>query len=1079
MVKVTKKMKRSKLKMKKKSSSRVKSRSSNPKKNSGAQGIKDADMEPSDIHQIPPNVSNSTQIISKLVRKVMKVKHIDCEDKAIRKAQRTLNKLEKKGSSKEIEDAKVILQDAINDKADAAKWMHPNQTIDKLNRILKSQIDNSEDLDIIETTKELLFEANESLRFINQGQEDTFFFQLIQDEISSNELKERKKSSIIKDIFSDDEESYDFTKKKVNKDTTQRFIEKMKSTSSGTEEREIVKKAERTLEIAQLSQSQEEIDDALQSLKEATDEMNEAEKYHEASKDNHTHLEYLNDFLVKQVERKEPLEAIQMTIFRIQQVKDALEESCSDEISENSPSIDKESDDESANITIPVIPYQKNDLIDNFEMETDILDDKKNDLDDGQKTPTSSGSNSKSVNVAQQMLENALKFQSPKEKMDRMKAQAKLNAKLRTDKIEKDRITQELNKKSSALKIHDNEEDQSRDSKKSRKSEEKNIIIKKKSKSKKSKSEVKSSSTTAKIKSKKNQKIISTLDLDLDSDSEPDSKSVMDISVSTSDSEYMSDETSNSEESENEGESENEDESESKSESESGSEGKKKDQSRKDKQSTKRNNSKSKVKQVKKTQTKLSVIRAHNKYYSVKLKVDKGNVPVKQLVKHLKALYKQLQAIDPSLVIYEYNSERPSKVILKPKDIPTDISVMKKFFTNINVKPNGGHTWFQVWLGHDDSVPNILTNMKYWSSEQDTHMYHKRLQQKYSVKDYWLMWSTERMDPLVLHQEVSLALSKMTKDTLHFSFSFGNIRKDPRFDTRASPGKFNKAMIIEAKKEQKETIYFFLGKLFSTSSRLKIVGMNMRMVPMINNDLPSHTKMKVTHLIAKQEQYLSVLRVKPCVYLQEIDYFNTALNITLRDIIMKLETLRSFDKEGDPMPVFTNVDYSEWHSCYVLTYPSHLEKEAEDYISQLPAFLHYVYGPEVLLMLTAEGQSKAQTSTWDPEKLCATSHLDLELDAVTSETSNVMWLPDLQTELVQFDTTNLDITNTIFNRATDADSISTFKPSADTPAPPIVSPPAKRNPPTKPSVDQIRESDPRDDENTTPKDAASTLGAPL
>ena len=78
--------------------------------------------------------------------------------------------------------------------------------------------------------------------------------------------------------------------------------------------------------------------------------------------------------------------------------------------------------------------------------------------------------------------------------------------------------------------------------------------------------------------------------------------------------------------------------------------------------------------------------------------------------------------------------------------------------------------------------------------------------------------------------------------------------------------------------------------------------MNMRMVPMINNDLPSHTKMKVPHLIAKQEQYLSVLRVKPCIYLLEIDYFNTALNITLRDIIMKLETLRSFDKEGNPMP---------------------------------------------------------------------------------------------------------------------------------------------------------------------------------
>ena len=130
-------------------------------------------------------------------------------------------------------------------------------------------------------------------------------------------------------------------------------------------------------------------------------------------------------------------------------------------------------------------------------------------------------------------------------------------------------------------------------------------------------------------------------------------------------------------------------------------------------------------------------------------------------------------------------------------------------------------------------------------------------------------------------------------------------------------------------------------------------------------------------------------------------------------------------------------------------------------------------------MLTAEGQSKAQTSTWDPEKLCATSHLDLELDAVTSETSNVMWLPDLQTELAQFDTSNLNITNKIFNKATDANSISTFKPPEDTPVPPIVSPSAKRNPSTKPSEDQTRESDPHNDENTTPKDVANTLGAPL
>jgi len=275
-----------------------------------------------------------------------------------------------------------------------------------------------------------------------------------------------------------------------------------------------------------------------------------------------------------------------------------------------------------------------------------------------------------------------------------------------------------------------------------------------------------------------------------------------------------------------------------------------------------------------------------------------------------------------------------------------------------------------------------------------------------------------------------------------------------------------------------------MGKIFSSNSNLKIMGMQMRMVPMMQSDLPSHTKMKVTHLICKQEQYLSMLRIKTCTYLQEIDYYNTTLETTLRDIIMKLETLNTFDKEGNPMKVFTNVDYSSWHSCYLLTYPAHLEKEAEDYISQLPAFLHYVYGPEVLLMLTAEGQVKAQSSTWDPEKLCATSSLDLELDAVTNESNTVAWLPDLQTELIQLDTTNMEIKNKIYDKATDADSVSTFQPNSNSTDPtPVVTPNSskKRSNRTNPSTSshQTRESGGSDDVNTTSKEAASSLEAPL
>jgi len=60
----------------------------------------------------------------------------------------------------------------------------------------------------------------------------------------------------------------------------------------------------------------------------------------------------------------------------------------------------------------------------------------------------------------------------------------------------------------------------------------------------------------------------------------------------------------------------------------------------------------------------------------------------------------------------------------------------------------------------------------------------------------------------------------------------------------------------------------------------------------------------------------------------------------MQDIIMNIKTLKTFKSKGDPMKIFQNVYFSSWHNCHVLTFPKHLEKEADVYISQLPAYLH-------------------------------------------------------------------------------------------------------------------------------------------
>ena len=189
-------------------------------------------------------------------------------------------------------------------------------------------------------------------------------------------------------------------------------------------------------------------------------------------------------------------------------------------------------------------------------------------------------------------------------------------------------------------------------------------------------------------------------------------------------------------------------------------------------------------------------------------------------------------------------------------------------------------------------------------------------------------------------------------------------------------------MIVEVKRDEKNEIYCILGCISSSSRNKKFLGTDLRMIPVINNDLPTHTKMKIAHLISKQEQFLSSLITKPCTFISEIDYYNKDVKSTMREIIMSLETLRNFDKDGNSKQIFINIDYSSWHKNYVLTFPKHLEQEADDYISQLPIYLHHVYGNDILTMLITEGAVQATSSQWDEEKLCAILHLDMELDAV-------------------------------------------------------------------------------------------------
>ena len=407
------------------------------------------------------------------------------------------------------------------------------------------------------------------------------------------------------------------------KDTTQNFINKTKTIIPPPGEYEIqqLQKAEEELKIAQASQSQEDIEIATHNLESAKKEKEEFDKYQEANlKSPEDLLSYLNDLLKRQIAENLHNDIISDTISKIKMTKDnikntedlenagteksqiSLESEDNDELSEVSDNmeVEEESLSESDN-SLPNIPYQQQ----CYDQNTNILTQEDNqnnisdeELNEGQKTPVSSGSTS-SPNFIQTKLNDMLKVISPQEKMKQIRLQAKKNA--------------------SKVREH--------------------VKVQKTSMSKKSSEMTNSDTIKHSTSSKKDESICENVEIVNET-----SSYISPNKVSTNDN----DSTYTPKENEQDIISDTSDHEQSISKSK---------------------------------QTKISIARTYSKYYSIKMKVDKANVPVQQLIKHLKSFYKQLQRIDPTMIVYAYDNEIPTEAILKPNDMPNDISVLKKFCT--------------------------------------------------------------------------------------------------------------------------------------------------------------------------------------------------------------------------------------------------------------------------------------------------------------------------------------------------------------------------------------------------------------
>lgn len=420
-----------------------------------------------------------------------------------------------------------------------------------------------------------------------------------------------------------------------------------------------------------------------------------------------------------------------------------------------------------------------------------------------------------------------------------------------------------------------------------------------------------------------------------------------------------------------------------------------------------------------------NITRPFNTYFTLKLKNNTSKNSVKELVKNLNTLFDALQEIDGSLIIYKYKDTVPTSAITVKDEIPNNIARIKDYFSGANPSPREGHVWASMWIGHSEEVENFQTNFKHWSMENDTFLYKKKLQEKQTVRDYFLLYSTDKIDVETLHATVSEEIKRITNREYKFAFVWTVIKAKGRYvnteRTEKKGSQYVKALHVEVPRDEKLATYRMLLKFLGSSSQFNLLGRNLRMTPVPTAETPTHQKTKIIRLIAKQERYLNNIATAITYDLQDIDYTIPSLNKTLRQIIMDIEQVDTSE------PLFLSIDFSEFSSGYVLTFPAHVESEARDCISQLPSFLHWMYGDQVLEQLTDFAVERAQDAPWSEELMRAVSQEDTALDNLLDEADQFSWLRN-ENEVIIEDTPERIATSAfLFHRATNNDSVSTFR----------------------------------------------------
>lgn len=121
------------------------------------------------------------------------------------------------------------------------------------------------------------------------------------------------------------------------------------------------------------------------------------------------------------------------------------------------------------------------------------------------------------------------------------------------------------------------------------------------------------------------------------------------------------------------------------------------------------------------------ISRPHKTFFCAKIKVKSSSNSMEELQKKTKQWFDYLRQVDSTTIVYPFKEETPSSALFPSENIPDSLVPFRNYFHQANSRSREGHVWLNMYIGHTETVDDILREMDNYKNNTDTFTYVKKI----------------------------------------------------------------------------------------------------------------------------------------------------------------------------------------------------------------------------------------------------------------------------------------------------------------------------------------------------------------